>query len=178
MSSAQDFPASRSASQAKKRGLKTSVGYGRKPPEPFALFDQSISFWKMLRRLPHTQTHSGKFLVTFPTWGSMRNGVLYQHQNSEHSTSDEGLSFFPTPTANMGQKGINWAISLSEVVISRLPDFLARLDLKDGLPRLPNARANPLIVEWLMGFPLDYSKVGSEHWETLYIPRQLNTTQE
>ena len=118
----------------------------------------------------------GQILSDISTWGSMRNGVLYQHQNSEHSTSDEGLSFFPTPTANMGQKGINWAISLSEVVISRLPDFLARLDLKDGLPKLSNGKVNPLIVEWLMGFPLDYSKVGSEHWETLYIPRLQHIT--
>lgn len=171
MSSPPVSPASPSLSRAGRRGLKTTVGFGLKPRKPYARFDRSLSFWRMLRHSLHTPTHSDKFSVTFTDSGMMRNGELFQQENLADSTTESGSSLYPTPTASIADGGINWAKAQRDITISSLQEFLAQMDLRDGLTKLSGGRANPLFVEWLMGFPLGWSQIDSGDWEMLSFPR-------
>ena len=74
---------------------------GRTLPAPLARLDHTSSSWKTSQM--SLSGHYPHFSKTFPKWGMMRRGVLWQLPKLAHPTNDPVGSYLPTPTtqANM-----------------------------------------------------------------------------
>lgn len=70
-------------------------------PVSLAKLFHNSSSWKMCQM--SLSGHYPEFSKTFPKWGMMRRGVLWQLPKSEHPTKEHGGFSLPTPTtqANM-----------------------------------------------------------------------------
>ena len=66
--------------------------------EPFASYDPDLSCWRTSQGT--FPWGSDEFSGTWPTRGSMRNGVCSEPPMSAHPTGAPACSLLPTPTAN------------------------------------------------------------------------------
>lgn len=93
----EDFPVRTSAPPAGAQGSPASApASGRKWRESFARYDRASSSWKTPRSLPVVGLMSSS--VTWPKWGSMRNGACSVLPTPELRTKGTGFGFWPTPT--------------------------------------------------------------------------------
>jgi len=67
--------------------------------EPFAYYDQDSSSWRTFQ-LSLEHPNGEQFLGTWPKQGTMRNGLLYEHQTWELPTKGNESSLLPTPVSN------------------------------------------------------------------------------
>ena len=118
-------------------------------------------------------------LEIWPRWGLMQDGVSYQQQTLVRHTSEKesGLLLnFPTPTTGGGggERSAERAGTGDLNFMARMnkwptptrrdgpngPEGLTRKDGKSRMDQLPNAaggQLNPTWVEWLMGWPLEWT---------------------
>jgi hypothetical protein len=73
---------------------------GKKWQGLLAKLDQNLSLWKTAQCL--FTEDSEQFLLTFPKWGSMRNGELLEQTKLAHITKEKGNGLWPTPTTPSG----------------------------------------------------------------------------
>ena len=74
---------------------ESAAGCGNTWPESLAKYDPTSSSWKI--RQCSLFEDSDECLETFPRWGMMRNGELWELATPEHLTSENESGFWPTP---------------------------------------------------------------------------------
>jgi len=111
-------------------------------------------------------------LQTFPTWGSMRNGALYQLPMLVQTISvkEFGLEqkqMWPTPVAR-DYKDTGTKESLTKAFNKRdSPGLALTIGAQLG------GQLNPTFVEWVMGFPLGWTDLKPlEMDKSLYVQQQ------
>ena len=80
---------------------RTSDGYGTTSHHFFAEWDREQSSWRTSHPSLFAEDWSSSSL-TWPRSGSMRSGLVYARVMSEHPTSANGFSFWPTPNTPHG----------------------------------------------------------------------------
>jgi hypothetical protein len=116
------------------------AGYGLSSPVSFTNFDPATSSW----RTSQGSLFGGwiEFSEIWPTSGMTRNGIAYQQRTLAHRSYDFEFGWWPTPLASeTGWRRASFAQggrSLSTVL--------------GGVP-------NPTWVEWLMGFPANWTEL-------------------
>lgn len=189
ISSWQVFPASHIQKQGNLEQKTTPETSGHRLLTSLGFYDPLLCSWKTYQTsLTHT---SGISLETFPSWGMMRRGVLYELPKSEPPIKEKGGSFwrnFGTPrtsdawTSKMnlrtvaaeGLKNGKWTgldlihtAKLLPKPIPRKPATIMVEDLgKSGI-------LNPQWIGWLMGLPIGWIK--SECSETESCHSKQNT---
>jgi hypothetical protein len=99
-----------------------------------------------------------EFSETWPQWGLMRNGECWEQLTLERhirGTEFGSLQKMPTPTASDSKRTPikeGYANKPSRV---GTPDDLAKWALRDS--GLPHGRLEPLMWEWMMGWPLGWT---------------------
>lgn len=167
MSSQADSPARTLALRGTKKELKQNdqdsgqnsyVWLGRFSPDMPSLKTSQICL------MENGEIGLSEFCGTFPKSGTMRNGNVYQQHQSAHITAETEsgsspipgiVKFWPTPAAHearlgyqdrsKGKKGSQE--SLTTVVINDL-----------GGRQEAVGQLNPQFVEWMMGYPMEYTK--------------------
>lgn len=86
-----------------KESLENGQGFGRKWRELSVKYDPDSCGWKTLHSL--FQEVLEWCLVTFPKWGMMRDGELWERTTPEHLTNVTECGFWRTPQAWNGQQG-------------------------------------------------------------------------
>ena len=122
----------------------------------FAKFDPSTFLWR---------THQCSFLEglaqysePWPQWGLMRDGECWEQRTLAHRINGTGsgsLQKIPTPTASDSKRTpitMNYA---SKPMRAGTADDLAKWALRDS--GLSHGRLEPLMWEWLMGWPLGWT---------------------
>jgi len=165
-SSAEDSPAKTSAPLGIGSVLQAhEVASGLSTIGSFANYDRTMSLWK-------TWQHSlfgglTAFSATWPRAGMTRNGIAFLHRPLVRLIDVTGSSFWPTPQVSMihaehytlptsyrhWQEGRQ--VHLTQVLRdSRMwPDRAVTV----LLPVTPGGQASPRWIEWLMGFPDDWT---------------------
>ncbi len=118
--------------------------------DSLARYDRDMSSWKTSQRcfIEVFQTYS----ETWPRSGMMRNGIAYRLPTLAPLIVETESGLWPTPTARDG-KG------------ARKPETMQKSGRNPETNSLPDAiefhgepgRLNPTWVEWLMGFPLEWT---------------------
>jgi hypothetical protein len=151
-----DSLARTSAQQEKAQDLvENVVGYGAKCGESLAKYDPNTFSWR---------THQCSLfeeltecLATFPRWGMMRNGELFQRQIVELPMSGKEYGFLPTPTKH-DQK-----------------DACYPSEYRRNTPPLSThagGKINPEWHEWLMGFPINWTALAPLETRKFQVWRQ------
>lgn len=161
-SSAEGSPASRSASPASSSGPLTSGGAGPGWLTSYAQYDPATSSWRTSQRSLEIETPSDGCSATFTGSGSMLNGQLYQRAPLVPHTHAAVCTSWRTPVAR-DYKG--YTKREGESICNQLRRMYGG-----------TGRANPLWLEWLMGFPAGWSSIPSEALETLSSPRSPSTS--
>jgi hypothetical protein len=137
----------------------TGADYGLSSPDSFAIYDLATCLW----RTSQSCLFGGweQYLATWPKSGMTRSGQAYAPLTWAPRIDGNGYSLWPTPTANMGlqskysieshikqlrrnQRDGYQTGAASGSLISRVADEF------DGYPTAE-------FVEWLMGFPLEWT---------------------
>ncbi len=98
--SAADIPVSRFPLPGNGGGHPTTDIFGPKCSESFAEYDRESSSWKTCQAT--FPWDSGEFSETWPRAGSMRTGIVSQHQPLAPLTAEIASLLLLTPRANMG----------------------------------------------------------------------------
>lgn len=72
----------------------------------FAYYDRTQSLWRTSPDFSIVE--STEFSGTWPTSGSMRNGMCSHQPQLEQDTDEDDSIYWPTPTASMGKSG--WGV--------------------------------------------------------------------
>ena len=176
MSSVADTPVNPSVTPAIETGPTILDTSGPSSPESWARWDPDTRSWRtsQVTFLSGLETYS----ETWPTSGTMRNGVCYPQLEWEHPTSGEGCSSWPTPRANDAEKrgviandrrnglpaAVRYATPTANVAKNIGPNInyakrLAKGHLDGQVAHLEGVGGglNPAWVEWLMGFPIGWT---------------------
>jgi hypothetical protein len=116
--------------------------YGSKWRELSVRYDLGSCSWKTHRCLWSEDLEP--LSVTFPRWGMILDGVLWERITQELITSEIESGYWPTPTAHNAKEGNYPAES------------------KRATPTLASqvgGKLNPTWVEWLMGWPHDWTNL-------------------
>lgn len=127
--------------------------FGLKCFDSFARLGPTGSWLKMYQGYFQMMVDSSleTFLETWPTHGTMRNGVCYPRPEWEPRIFDDVSSYWPTPRAADADKGIR-------TVEGHRKERERRGNGVD-LPTALGGRPNPMWVEWLLGYPLGFTEV-------------------
>jgi hypothetical protein len=135
-------------------------------------------------------------LQTFPRWGLMQNGALYQQQMLVRPTEGTEYGFMPTPTSSTGGANHNSPTTLSGKRFTmnlagyaqKFPTPTAHLSKETNAPSealrnqpslssIVGGKLNPTWVEWLMGWPLGWTDLKPlEMDKSLYVQQQLGNS--
>jgi len=131
------------------------VECGNKWQELLAKLDPNTLLWKTAQ-CSLLEDLEQSFQI-WPKWGSMRNGECYRQPMLAQITSENecgSLRKYPTPNASDGQRGTmpNWKPVRPSGHPAQYPLGQALRDLT-GIVGKPN----PMFVEWLMGWPLQWT---------------------
>ena len=156
-------------------------------PESLARFDPNTSSWKTRQCLLFED--STESLETFPRWGLMRDGELWALSTPEHLINENGSGLWPTPDVrgftNDGSLQMLSKKCASREEWSRMA-FRKGVSAKQKLWPTPTCQdasnnggksqhgrhtkplnaevggaLNPPWVEWLMGWPLEWTASGA-----------------
>jgi hypothetical protein len=146
--------------------------------ESFAKWDQNSSSWKMSQTLE--EEDSPIYSEPFPLSGMIRNGHAYPLLNSEQNIDEKECLLWPTPMASIPNEGegVNtWeernrkskyqtrGLSLSIAITAwpvETPRFITLTRHKfftENEKKNPPLKLNPMWVEWLMGFPINWTQI-------------------
>jgi hypothetical protein len=135
-------------------------------------------------------------LQTFPRWGLMQNGALYQQQTLVRHTEGTEFGFMPTPTSSTGGANHNSPTTLSGKRFTmnlagyaqKFPTPTAHLSKETNAPSealqnqpslssIVGGTLNPTWVEWLMGWPLGWTDLKPLVMDkSLYVQQQLGNS--
>lgn len=177
------FPVSPSALRDGDEEPQMSGGSGPSSPESSAYYDPASSLWKTYQVCLVEEWET--FSETWPPSGTMRNGKAYPRpplvprtsviESSSLRTPDGG--FWRTPYAGMGERGPKSPENYYRSIKRGKQVFLAeqvrmwptpraqsstgtgptRLGHKEDLQTRVGGQLNPTWVEWLMGFPAEWT---------------------
>jgi len=127
-------------------------------------------------------TDSEPYSQTLPRWGSLRNGAVSEHPIAAHRITGTGGSvWLPTPTVTSGAQ-VAWDKTPGQTGGTTLAGYVkywptptAHLAKETNAPSEANRNEpslsslvggtlNPSWVEWLMGFPIEFT--ASKGWGT------------
>ena len=111
-------------------------------------YDRATSSWRTHRSLWDEDLSACS--LTLPTWGLMRNGVLWERQTWAHHTTGKDVGLWPTPRKQM-TRPCKPRLNLKNQHKSNLEEVVALEQGADG------GRLNPTWVEWLMGWPINWT---------------------
>ncbi len=131
---------------------KVSVrGFGASMPASFARYDRASSSWKTCQT--SALLDSELFSETWPKSGMMRSGTAYQRPSLAGGIRVKGCGWFRTPVASdwtgSTGKGSRKGTLAESLMLSPGPHHVP-LQQRTGCP-------NPPFLEWLMGFPLEWT---------------------
>jgi hypothetical protein len=172
------FPAKTSALPERVRGSTGSEAVcGRTWRASSARYDRASRSWKTAQCLWDEDLPESS--VTLPRWGMMRDGVLWERTTPGLPTEETESGLWPTPTASMGgpEPEGKTGRKLVTLAVKMWPTPQANEDAAgtpDGkmqkmLGNHPDIRGttttewaggslNPAWVEWLMGWPLNWTR--------------------
>lgn len=147
MSSPPASPAPPSAQPATRSSGTTTSTCGPRLSESFVTRDPDTSSW---RTFPDLFGTSEEFSGDWPTSGSMRSGVCYERLTLVPPTDEPGSSsLLPTPTAGDAKNSGSRDHGTTKVGTTLTDEFVRTGE--EGL------LLNPQFVEWMMGFPTDWT---------------------
>jgi hypothetical protein len=149
--------------------LTTSATSGPSTPDSFAHFNPDGSWRKTCQGFPQVTLDGSleRFSETWPRAGMTRNGIAYLRPPSApltDGTESGSLPTWPTPTSRDHKDGT--AQSCRNVPTNGL---LGRvIHQRESLPTstaiVVSGSLNPTWVEWLMGYPLEWTVL--KDWAT------------
>jgi hypothetical protein len=150
-SSPEDFPAKTYPPLDGGGGFPVrKADYGSKWRELSVRYNLGSSSWKTHRCLWSEDLEP--LSVTFPRWGMILGGVLWERITQEPITSGTVSGYWPTPTAHNAKEG-NYPAE--------------RTRKTPTLASLVGGKLNPTWVEWLMGWPLGWTDLNPIKMEEL-----------
>lgn len=114
-------------------------------PQPLAIWNSARDVWETPRTEGLFCEHLDVFLATFPTSGSMQNGVAYELPTWEPAMADTGSSsLLMTPVASEGIKpsntmGVTRRLTTGQVFLTNQIVTLCGLDPSEALLPTPKA---------------------------------------
>jgi len=180
-----ELPAStslRAVSRAKTLALLESSAAWVKAPDQasgprssdlLASYDQNTSSWRTSQHCLLAQANDeadglAEFSETWPSAGMMRNGKTYRLRPWAIPTCENARGLWPTPNKSNGFAPFSLAtMQRKERGEPRPSGCKMGFDLKwekRCLPYLEGGWINPVISEWLMGFPIGHTAL--PHVET------------
>lgn len=105
-------------------------------------FDPISYGWKTHRCLWSEDLEQSS--VTFPRWGMIADGVLWERITQEPIISETGSGYWPTPTAHNAKEG-NYPAERNR----KTPTLASQV----------GGKLNPNWVEWLMGWPVGWTSL-------------------
>lgn len=165
------LPQDQQGLNAKESGGGAAV-FGSSMPESWAKYDPDSSSWKMSQGCLLTGL-SESFLGTWPTWGTMHNGSVYQPQQLEPRIPEKEFGLLPTPAASDWQDRSRPGVMAKLYertgedryggrVIRAICSIGLKLNLLD--PTMV-VMVSPRLYEWLMGWPSRWSELNSVETE-------------
>src|SRR5574343_150702 len=162
-----------------------ALGFTEKSCELLAQLDRDTSSWKMSQQLKATDLK--RLSKTWPSWGMTLDGCAYEHPMSGRRITETDGSRYAMPTPVRAKEAPNKRGNTNgeERVVESAQGLLGHLwptpcarDWKDNgkspaelyrntptLATRAGGKLNPMWVEWLMGWPIEYSD--SKHWVTV-----------
>jgi len=132
--------------------LESEADCGEKWQESLAKYDQNTSSWRTAQCLLFEDL--GESLETFPKWGMMHNGELWERTMSAHLIEENESGFLPT-VVKVDSKGTS------------RKRFRGSLDFRGGkaIEGLRTSLNDPLYIhpdfaEWMMGWPIEWTGLG------------------
>ncbi len=140
-----------------------AAAYGQSSPELLATFDHVSRLWKTSQSCLLAMTGDGwaEFSETWPRSGIMRSGIAYRLRPLVPdilATEFGSSAFYPTPRAS-GSSNAGGSNSRKAAI-------------KRGT--WISGRANPSHREWLMGFPVGWTRLDRQ--ATPSFPKSLNSS--
>ena len=199
--SVEDSPVSQSQSLEAGKGRRMRDGSGQISFVPFAKYDLSTHSWRTflgcsqltIGDLPEECTRS------WPKQVIIHDDVAYQPKMSEHRRRESASLLWPTPRTRglLGGSGSRQMVQLlvksgildeeeaTQLIGVKLwptpqaRDCTRKTSVKrDRLPDRLRGTPNPTWVEWLMGFPLEWTKIESSVSETQSSRKSQNTSED
>jgi len=140
--------------------MEKEAGCGEKWHASLAKYDPDLLLWKT----PQCSLieDSIECLETFPKWGLMRNGELWEQTPLAHPIDEKEFGYLPTPTAsdqfNGNTKGIEYRnkriIRTSQTTGT---EFGAKLT--DFYRLINGVNLHPNFAEWMMGWPQGWTEL-------------------
>jgi hypothetical protein len=129
--------------------MERKAAFGRSSPDSYAHYDPTTQSLKTHRSSPRkvlTESY-----VILPHAGTMRNGVVYQQRPLVPHTSARGLSLLPTPMAT----------DYKEIAMVVQGCYRKRGGKNGGISLFQalGGVQSPSHRDWLMGFPIDWTKI-------------------
>ena len=124
----------------------SAPGCGRKWLGSLAKFDPDSRSWKTAQC--SLLGDLDEFSETWPRWGSMRTGECWERETPAHLTTGNESGLWPTPCAR-DYRGVFRTERGKE----------RRIESKRGIPlnEAVGGLLNPPWVEWLMGWPIEWT---------------------
>lgn len=144
--------------------MDTEVGCGQSTQESLAHYDQDTSSWRTSQLC--LEGGSIEFSGTWPSSGMIRNGKLYSRPTLGCLIVENESALLPTPTRSFGVNARGWGLSqtgrrrYSEQVESNARQFGYRPPIN--------------LLEWMMGFPENYTDLGPNPLGTQLSQPQSN----
>ena len=139
---------------------ESEVDYGKRWGGLLAKLDQDSSLW----RTPQCSLimDSTECLQTFPNWGLMRDGVLWEQTMLAHPIEGNDFGWWPTPVASDYMTGQTNGITYTGKRFVRTShktgtEFGAKLTSAYRLMTGNHLPAN--FSEWMMGWPQDWTEL-------------------
>jgi hypothetical protein len=125
-----------------------------------AKFDPVTSLWKIAQC--SLIEDSTECLETFPKWGLMRNGELWEQISLAHPIEEKEFGYLPTPTASDQYNGNTKGIEYRNKRIIRTSqttgtEFGAKLT--DFYRLINGVNLHPDFAEWMMGWPQGWTEL-------------------
>lgn len=138
-------------------------GSGRKSLDLLANYNRESSSWRTSQICLQETGDLGlaEFSETWPRSGMMRSGTAYRLPLSELHTVETGCGLWPTPNKSNGFAPFSMlTMQRKKLGLNRPSGCKMGFDLKweeRAIPYLVDGWINPILSEWLMGFPIGHT---------------------
>lgn len=150
------FPVKTSLMRERAPGLTVpEAGSGWKWPGSLAKYNPASSSWKTRQCLLLGGLDA--YLEIWPRWGLMRSGEFWEQLMPGRIMSENGSGWWPTPTCTVICETTERWQKRKENFRNGLSNFDPGLKLEVAIGGYPN----PTWVEWLMGWPEEWTKLES-----------------
>ena len=158
---------SRAASRARTLALlESSAAWVKEPAaasgprssDLLASYDRNTSSWRTSQHCLLAQANGeadglAEFSETWPSWGYMRNGESFRLPLLERHMTGPASGSWPTPAARDGKDISKSRAAYASQRARHQPSFITEMYLREVYV------AEPLMGEWLMGFPPNWTEV-------------------